>query len=89
MTYNRAVYGNKGELMADPNETTVSLMMDRTAEVGATIENILQQKGEIVNVLTHDVVERKLLLKELMMSAYIGGFFTGIHQQESKDSDHH
>lgn len=75
--------------MADANETTISLMIDKTAEVGATIENILTQKGEIVKVLTNDVVERKLLLKELMMSAYIGGFFTGIHQQESKESDHH
>jgi len=76
-------------MMADANETTISLMIDKTAEVGATIENILTQKGEIVKVLTNDVVERKLLLKELMMSAYIGGFFTGIHQQESKESDHH
>lgn len=61
---------------------------EKTQEVGMSIDTILEQKAEIVNVLTSDVVERKLLLKELMITAYIGGFFAGTNHAH-RDSERH
>lgn len=60
-------------------ETTVRLMTgaDATQEVGMTIENIMKEKKEIIDVLANGNVERRLLIKELMITGYITGFFAG------------
>lgn len=66
-------------------ETTI---IDKTQEVGLSIDHMLQQKPEIVELLTGGMTERKLLLKEIMIMAYIGGFFAGT-AHANKDPDRH
>lgn len=52
-------------------------IIEKTQEVGMSVDHILDGKQEIVELLAGGMTERKLLLKELMITAYIGGFFAG------------
>ncbi len=68
-------------------DTTI---IDRTQEVGLSVDHMLQQKPEIVELLTGGMMERKLLLKEIMIMAYIGGFFAGTaHANKDEGRDGH
>jgi len=49
-----------------------------TCEVNSKIECVLHEKKELVEVLMGRASERKLyILKELMIDAYVAGFFSG------------
>jgi len=59
-------------------DDTVRLMVgDKTAEVGITVDTVMREKKEIIECLTRGSMEKKLLIKELMITAYITGFFAG------------
>ncbi len=49
-----------------------------TDEVGARLERILHEKKELAEALMGRATERKLeILKELLIDAYVAGFFNG------------
>jgi hypothetical protein len=65
-------------------DATSSVTLNQTNDIAMTIDDVLKDKPELVKVLTTDSVERTLLLRELLMNAYVRGFFAGI-QHTLKD----
>lgn len=72
--------------MTNDTSTTssTSVTLEQTNDIAMTIDQVLADKGEIVKVLTQEQVERTLLLRELLMNAYVRGFFSGM-QHAMKD----
>jgi hypothetical protein len=71
----------------DDTVTTRLIAGDKTQEVGLTVDTIMKEKREVIDVLanagrrstdgeSHNI-ERRLLIKELLITAYITGFFAG------------
>jgi hypothetical protein len=68
-------------------EITARLLVgDKTQEVGMTVDNLMKEKKEVIDALVGgharragdgDDIARRLLLKELLITAYITGFFAG------------
>lgn len=67
-------------------DTTRLMVGDKTQEVSLTIDNLMREKKEVIDVLSSagrragdpdHSVERRLLIKELLITAYITGFFAG------------
>jgi len=63
----------------DDTSTTMTLTLEQTDDIAMTIDDVLKDKPDIVKVITNDGnIERSLLLRELLMNAYIRGFFAGM-----------
>lgn len=48
-----------------------------TSEMGLVVHEIIKDREDEVKVITGGNLERQLLVRELMMHAYIRGFFDG------------
>ena len=59
------------------NETT-GITLEQTNDIAMTIDQVVNDKPELVKLLTNEMVERQLILRELLMNAYVRGFFSGV-----------
>jgi len=68
-------------------EDTIRLAPEeKTQEVSLHVDSIMKEKAEVVGFFCQDVPERELLLKELLLTVYISGFFAGV-RNASKDPE--
>jgi hypothetical protein len=79
--------------MSSDDSSIHNLTLEQTNDIAMTIDDVLSDSTnmKIVEILTASNVERTLLLRELLMNAYIRGFFSGVHHkaldvEESKQS---
>lgn len=61
----------------DPN-VTGSFNLAQTNDIAMDIDEVLNDKAEVIKVLTNNTRERMLLVKDLLMNAYVRGFFAGM-----------
>lgn len=59
---------------------------EQTQEVALHVDSIMREKAEVIDFFCQDIPERMLLLKELMLTVYISGFFAGV-RNAAKDPD--
>jgi len=56
-----------------------------TSTMGLVVQEIISDRQEDVDVITGDDLSRKIMVRELMMHAYIRGFFDGEKRQSEVD----
>lgn len=64
--------------MIDEQTGSTSISLEQTQDIAMSIDQVLEDKPEIVKVLTTGSVDRQLLLRELLMNSYVRGFFSGM-----------
>jgi len=57
----------------------------QTSEMGLAVHEIIKQRADEAKVLTGGDLSRQLILRELMMHAYINGFFAGEARRDQID----
>lgn len=70
--------------MSSDENTVTSITLEQTADIAMSIDEVLAEHDKIINMLTAGKKDRMLLLRDLLMNAYVRGFFAGM-QHTLKD----